>query len=140
MVGHLSMVGPGALLDDGAELGVGVALGMRVHLETGVSIGGCCTIGHLTRMEAGSSTGSATDLGSGCRIGPRVHLHGGVFVPHRSKWGTTEAALRALALGRVRPQATPDVRVPLARAPELHAAKHETTGLEPGGRPGASFE
>lgn len=98
MVGHMSMLAPGVVMEEGAETGVAVALGMRVHLEPGVSVGGCCDVSHLTRMEAGSSTGTSVAVGGGCRIGPRVHVPGGTYVPNRTRWKTAEDMRAALGL------------------------------------------
>ena len=132
MVGHLTMLAPGVVMEEGSEVGVGVALGMRARLEPGVSIGACSQVGHLVRMETGSSTGSSVDVGAGARIGPGIHVPGGTFVPKRARWRTAEDLCAAPSRGRagpISPAARAEV-APVAPVRDVAANGAEATGLE----------
>jgi acetyltransferase-like isoleucine patch superfamily enzyme len=96
MVGHLSMLAPGVVMEDGSEIGIGTAIGVKARLGPRVSVGGICTVSHLSVLEAGVSTGTAVDIGAAVRIGPKIHVRPGAFVPNRSRWATQADADRAL--------------------------------------------
>lgn len=96
MVGHLSMLAPGVVMEERAEIGIGTAIGMKARLGPRVSVGGICTVSHLTQLEEGVSTGTAVDIGAGVRLGAGIHIRPGAFVPNRTRWKTQADADRGL--------------------------------------------
>jgi carbonic anhydrase/acetyltransferase-like protein (isoleucine patch superfamily) len=75
MVGHLTMLGPGAWLEEKAEVGVGVAVGLGARLGKGARVGPCCLVNHGARL------GEGTEVGAGSYVGFKARIAGGVRLP-----------------------------------------------------------
>jgi UDP-3-O-[3-hydroxymyristoyl] glucosamine N-acyltransferase len=119
LVGHLSMLSTGTVLEEGAEVGVGCAVGSKVLMRRNASVGPCCAVGHLSDVGEGADVGWASSLGAAVRIAAGVRLPQASLVPNRARLEDQRAAdaLISSALspisrlaGRLSPAPAPDRR------------------------------
>jgi carbonic anhydrase/acetyltransferase-like protein (isoleucine patch superfamily) len=92
LVGHLSMLSTGTVLEEGAEVGVGCAVGSKVLMRRNASVGPCCAVGHLSDVGEGADVGWASSLGAAVRIAAGVRLPQASLVPNRARLGDQRAA------------------------------------------------
>jgi len=74
LVGHLSMIGPGAKVELNAEIGVGSVIGINAEIEESAFIGPCSGIGHGARIGRRASLGHHTIVEPGAEVGDGVSL------------------------------------------------------------------
>lgn len=92
LVGHLAMLAPGVEIKKGAEVGVGVSIGLKTIVGEGVKINPGCSIEHGVKIGAHSKIGAVTYLASAVTIGPNMVIPGGVTIPARTRIKTQEEA------------------------------------------------
>jgi carbonic anhydrase/acetyltransferase-like protein (isoleucine patch superfamily) len=92
LVGHLAMVSTGTVLEEGAEVGVGCAVGSKVRFRKDSFIGACCAVGHLVELGEGCNVGYMSSIGIAARIGPGVRLQQVSIVPNRARVDDQAAA------------------------------------------------
>jgi acetyltransferase-like isoleucine patch superfamily enzyme len=85
LIGHLSMTGPGVVADEGVELGVGAAIGIRTKLGSRAFIGPCAAIEHGVRVGSGVEIGPNSYVGTRAVLGDGLKLPGGSVVATRAK-------------------------------------------------------
>ncbi|MCC7138726.1 MAG: hypothetical protein IT460_09920 [Planctomycetes bacterium] len=121
LVGHLSMVAFGTVLEEGAEVGVGCAVGSRCTLKKGAELAPCCAMGHLAELGEGASVSFMSWVGAGSVVGPGVRMPPLTQIPNRAKIRDQAAAdaLLSSALGtlpalaaRLSPHLVPAAAVP----------------------------
>lgn len=88
MVGHLAMVSTGCVLDEGAEVGVGCALGSKIHVGKGAYVAPCTAVGHYADLAEGAEVGFQSWIDMRARIGPGVKLPARSIVPYRARIDT----------------------------------------------------
>jgi carbonic anhydrase/acetyltransferase-like protein (isoleucine patch superfamily) len=81
VVGHLAMLAPGAQIEEKAEVGVGVAFGIRSKLGKKSKVGPGCVINHGTSIGDGSEVGTMSYVGVRAVIGDGITLPGGANIP-----------------------------------------------------------
>lgn len=81
MVGHLALIAPGCKLERDSEIGVGSAVGIRVHLGERVKIGPTSMVNHGALLESGTSVGPMSYIGLKVTIGPDLILPSGSNIP-----------------------------------------------------------
>jgi carbonic anhydrase/acetyltransferase-like protein (isoleucine patch superfamily) len=92
LVGHLAMLAPGVEIRKGAEIGVGVGIGLKTVVGEGAKINPCCTIEHGVKIGARSKIGAVTYIASAVTIAPEIVIPGGVTIPARTRIRTQEEA------------------------------------------------
>ena len=106
MVGHLAMVSTGSVLEEGAEVGVGCALGSKVRVGKGAYVAPCTAVGHYAEIGDGAAVGFQSWVDVRARIGPGVTVAPRAVVPCRAKIATQADADRLFSAKR------PDVAGP----------------------------
>lgn len=81
IVGHLSMIGPGVYIGESAEVGVGVAMGIRARVQANSKIGPASAINHGVDIGTNAEVGSMSYLGVKTVIGDNIKLPGGSNIP-----------------------------------------------------------
>jgi carbonic anhydrase/acetyltransferase-like protein (isoleucine patch superfamily) len=99
LVGHLAMIAPGVVLDEKAEVGVGVAVGINSVIGAGAFVGPCCAIGHGTRIDRGAMIGAHSYVGSGSLVSEGVKVPEASMISSRTK---VQARSREKGLASVR--------------------------------------
>lgn len=117
LVGHLAMVSTGTVLEEGAEVGVGCALGSKVVLRKDASLSACCAVGHLVELGAGAVVGYASSLGVAAKVGAGVTLPQSTIVPNRARIATQAEADELFAM-----PLSPRARLAAHLAPALPAS------------------
>jgi UDP-3-O-[3-hydroxymyristoyl] glucosamine N-acyltransferase len=84
LVGHLAMLAPGVVLEQGAEVAVGCGIGIKTVLEEGAFIAPCCTIEHGVRIGRKAVVGSHSYVGSASKVCEGVKLPGGAVIAPRT--------------------------------------------------------
>lgn len=75
VVGHLTMLAPGVKVEKNADLGVGVALGIRCRMKEGSRIGAGSSINH------GTIFGARSEIGGHSHVGLRVEIADDIKIP-----------------------------------------------------------
>ena len=81
LVGHLAIVGLGSTLAEEAEVGIGVAFGLKCYLGKHSKIAPSSAVNHGTHIGDNCSIGAASYIGVKCVIKDNVNLHAGANIP-----------------------------------------------------------
>lgn len=92
LVGHLAMLAPGVEIRRGAEVGVGVCIGLKSIVGEGAKINPGCSIEHGVKIGAHAKIGSVSYIASAVTVAPDIHIPAGVTIPARTRITTQEEA------------------------------------------------
>jgi UDP-3-O-[3-hydroxymyristoyl] glucosamine N-acyltransferase len=105
-LGHLSMVAPGAIVEESVEIGVGCAIGINARIGPKTRIGPGSSVGHGAQVSAGVATGAMCCIGSGTKIASGVVLPNCASIPNRHSISDQSSANRVVnavvGKGRIR--------------------------------------
>lgn len=95
-LGHLSMVAPGAIVEESAEIGVGCSIGIKARIGPKSRIGPGSSVGHGAQVSAGVVTGAMCCIGSGTKIASGVILPNCASIPNRQSISDQSSANRRI--------------------------------------------
>lgn len=85
LVGHLAMLSTGTVLEEGAEVGVGCAVGSKVRFRRNAAVAACCAVGHLADLGEDVRVGYMSSIGIAARIDAGLRLPQVAIVPNRCR-------------------------------------------------------
>ncbi len=100
VVGHLSMLGTWSELEEGAEMGVGSAIGLRCKLRRDSLVQPCCAINHQTTIGVKAVVGSMSYVGTRTLVGDGINIAPGTLVPSRQRITTQTEADQYISAGK----------------------------------------
>lgn len=101
LVGHLTMLGPGAHVGKDAEIGVGCGIGMQARIADRASVGPVTVIDNGAVIAAGASVGTMSYVGKRTELSAGVSVPAGSMIPNRQVVRSGEDAKRYLSSSRV---------------------------------------
>jgi carbonic anhydrase/acetyltransferase-like protein (isoleucine patch superfamily) len=81
LVGHLAIIGPGAVLEEDVEVGISAAIGIQVRIGAQTRVGPAAAVNHKSTVGANCTIGTGAQIGKGAVIGDGVTIPPGFIVP-----------------------------------------------------------
>ncbi|MFO0582340.1 MAG: hypothetical protein U0229_08715 [Anaeromyxobacter sp.] len=97
LVGHLSMLAPGVVMEDESEVAVGCAVGIGARIGAGALVNGRASVNHFSRVGANARVENGAYVGLKAKIGDGLVLPPCIMVPPRASLRTQDDVSRLIS-------------------------------------------